>query len=855
MAVPVTPTAGPDSPAPREGPREQKRHPVYKRLAGAFPARFDPGLAKLRGASVTMSGALLSYGTALLLDHFDRLSLNFVVLAVVLALSLGRVQQSARPRQRLVAGAVLPAVAVAASEVGRLVIEHATIGDAVFVGAICAAIWVRRFGPGLARVGTLATLPFVANLITPAAGTPGGSGTWWAAVVAVVAVFWASVCLVAAERTGFVPVPTPPRTSPAAERTARRAGLPASTRMALQMSGALTASFVVGRTVYPTHWTWIVLTAYIVGSAAQGRGAVAHKGAMRVLGASAGTAAATVLAGAFPQGDAWSVVAIFAVLTVALWLRQVNYAYWACGMTASLALLDGYFGEQGTGLLVTRLEEILIGAAIAITASWLILPVRSADVVRRYLAAALKALSQFLAAARDQQSQLTVYEAQFRHAVDQLEQVTKPLRAQRLLPSAWTSGHDHSGVVQALGRCSAPLRTLTRCAVSDPASFRRTEVTRLTTALQADIAALRRALAAGGDPDTPANAHRVHEARGGTTALPEPEAALLELAAAVTALGDALAPSLPLASPQPAQALASEQHDRRWAATERILAFVNRSHGTDYHLVRRLDGEQSSAYLIRGPNCRDAVLKWSERRDRAGQILRAGPIVAAARTSGWPSPGWLAAGTTPGGYPYQVQEHATGTHPRRVTEHLARSAVAVIASQAGQGPDTGQDWSERDFHVVFDDPALLTKISASGPGGVTFTDVMRCLVTPFRATRLPGNNLVHGAFLPGNILVTGDRISALVGVAGIGRGNRFHDVATLLVDCALRDGEAAARDVLLAYAHCDAGPGELEISVAARLVTLLAFEINHHPDKADSVICRAAQLLNSLCSARSLPGT
>jgi hypothetical protein len=102
---------------------------MSKRLPSASRARFDPGLAKLRTAAVTMSGALLTYGTALLLDHFDQLSLNFVVLAVVLALTLGRVQQSARPRQRLVALVVLPVVALAASETGRLVIEHANIGD------------------------------------------------------------------------------------------------------------------------------------------------------------------------------------------------------------------------------------------------------------------------------------------------------------------------------------------------------------------------------------------------------------------------------------------------------------------------------------------------------------------------------------------------------------------------------------------------------------------------------------------------------------------------------------------------------------------------------------------------------
>ena len=38
---------------------------------------------------------------------------------------------------------------------------------------------------------------------------------------------------------------------------------------------------------------------------------------------------------AFPAGDSWSIVCLFAVLAVAVWLRPLNYAFWAAGMTAA----------------------------------------------------------------------------------------------------------------------------------------------------------------------------------------------------------------------------------------------------------------------------------------------------------------------------------------------------------------------------------------------------------------------------------------------------------------------------------------------------------------------------------------
>ena len=63
---------------------------------------------------------------------------------------------------------------------------------------------------------------------------------------------------------------------------------------------------------------------------------------------------------------------IFVVLAFAAWLRPINYAFWAAGVTSVLALLYGYFGERGSGLLLDRLEEIALGAAIAISVSWLV---------------------------------------------------------------------------------------------------------------------------------------------------------------------------------------------------------------------------------------------------------------------------------------------------------------------------------------------------------------------------------------------------------------------------------------------------------------------------------------------------
>jgi len=247
----------------------------------------------------------------------------------------------------------------------------------------------------------------------------------------------------------------------------------------------------VGRNFFGVHWTWVVLTAFIVCSGNRGREDVAHKAVMRVLGAGAGTLAATALAGAFPVGDAWSIVAIFAVLAVALWLRPVNYAYWAAGMTGALALLYGYYGERGPGLLADRLEAILIGAALAIAASWLLLPVRTTDVLRRDLARALAELTDYVAAIGTDPAGLPELEARFAHAVTDLDNAGRALRR---VPLRWRAAPDYVPALPALRRCAGALPGVTAHAASQAGPGRDGLREQARATLMPEVIRLRRAL-------------------------------------------------------------------------------------------------------------------------------------------------------------------------------------------------------------------------------------------------------------------------------------------------------------------------------------------------------------------------
>jgi uncharacterized membrane protein YccC len=279
--------------------------------------------------------------------------------------------------------------------------------------------------------------------------------------------------------------------------------------MALQMGVALGLAFLLGHLAFPRHWAWVVITAFIVSSGNRGRGDVVHKGVLRLVGAAAGTVAATLLGSAFPAGDKVAIVVIFAVLALGTWLRSISYAYWAGCVTAVLALLYGYFGQRGASLLGGRLAGILLGAGIAVAVAWLVLPVRTTDVLRRWIADALAVLTDLLRAARNDPAGLGWQQARFAAAVRQLDQIAAPLAARRRLTRRWRPGPHHADVIDGIRRGAEPVATIARLGAADPGALARPDVASRSAGVALAVGAARRSLAGRAEPAAPGAAKSV----------------------------------------------------------------------------------------------------------------------------------------------------------------------------------------------------------------------------------------------------------------------------------------------------------------------------------------------------------
>jgi hypothetical protein len=399
-------------------------------------------------AVLTISATIAAFCTVYAISKPLQAGPNAAILSAVLALTQGR-RRTPGDHSPWIKLATFPIVAVGVGAIGWLLHNVFVIGAAVFVAAMAFSIWSRQFGETIRRLGSIAALPLVAVLVAPAPPhAPGGHliNLLLVIVAGVTAYAWLMVFAEIAKRAG-APVMTPATFAASVADSQRKKGtLSPHTRMAIQMAVALTAAFVVGRLAFAQHWSWIVLTAFIVCSGSVSRGDAIYKGCLRLAGATAGTLAAAFVQYIYaPQGPAAAAL-IFGVLFIGLCLRDINYAWWAACITLVIAVLQSTSGNAGASILQLRLLEILIGALCGAGATWFVLPIPTESLVRRRLADALLALDEFASADHaspdERQHKLRI----FREHIARLDSVAPPVEWHRHVlfqhrnanhPAAW----------------------------------------------------------------------------------------------------------------------------------------------------------------------------------------------------------------------------------------------------------------------------------------------------------------------------------------------------------------------------------------------------------------------------------
>ncbi len=165
-------------------------------------------------------------------------------------------------------------------------------------------------------------------------------------------------------------------------RLSERIRLPIHVRTAIQMGVAVGAATALGDVLSPRRFYWAVLAALITFMNANTTGEQVRKAFFRVAGTVVGIGAGSLLVTAVGHHTYWSIAVILAALFFGFYLMRINYAFMVIGITVMVSQLYVQLDEFSDSLLLLRLEETALGAAVTMVVVMVVFPLRTRRVLR-----------------------------------------------------------------------------------------------------------------------------------------------------------------------------------------------------------------------------------------------------------------------------------------------------------------------------------------------------------------------------------------------------------------------------------------------------------------------------------------
>jgi len=177
--------------------------------------------------------------------------------------------------------------------------------------------------------------------------------------------------------------------------------IPLTTRQAIQVAVAGTLAIIAGRELSQARYYWAVIATFIAFTGTATRSETSIKAGNRVLGTLLGFGVGLVLVHLTTGHTIWMLATIVVSMSCGFYVVSVSYAGMIFFVTIMVSQLYSALHEYSADLIVLRLEETAIGAAIGIAVALVVLPTSTRDTVeaasRQYFAA-LSDLSRGIAA-------------------------------------------------------------------------------------------------------------------------------------------------------------------------------------------------------------------------------------------------------------------------------------------------------------------------------------------------------------------------------------------------------------------------------------------------------------------------
>jgi hypothetical protein len=171
----------------------------------------------------------------------------------------------------------------------------------------------------------------------------------------------------------------------------RLSGLSLTSRQAIQVAVAGTLAILIGRELSQARYYWAVIATFIAFSGTATRSETFIKATNRVVGTLLGLGVGIGLAHLTAGHTYWLLAVIVLSMSCGFYLVNVSYAAMIFFVTIMVSQLYSQLHEFSAGLLMLRLEETSIGAAVGIVVALFVLPTSTRDTVNsarsRYYAA------------------------------------------------------------------------------------------------------------------------------------------------------------------------------------------------------------------------------------------------------------------------------------------------------------------------------------------------------------------------------------------------------------------------------------------------------------------------------------
>ncbi|MEY9844296.1 hypothetical protein ABH940_001363 [Streptacidiphilus sp. BW17] len=171
-----------------------------------------------------------------------------------------------------------------------------------------------------------------------------------------------------------------------------------TTRQAIQVAVAATLAIIAGREISQARYYWAVLAAFIAFAGTATRSETFIKAGNRVLGTLLGLGFGVALAHLTAGHTLWVLATVVASISCGFYLVNITYAGMIFFVTIMVSQLYSQLHEFSAHLLVLRLEETALGAAIGIAVAVLVLPTSTRDTVQAARSRYFTALAELLRA-------------------------------------------------------------------------------------------------------------------------------------------------------------------------------------------------------------------------------------------------------------------------------------------------------------------------------------------------------------------------------------------------------------------------------------------------------------------------